>query len=58
MTTREEPRSMSKDPFVDVVMGAFLADGLQKISDAIETYRMDIDELIRELPEPDEEKQQ
>jgi hypothetical protein len=47
---------MSKDPFVDVVMGAFLADGLQKISDAIETYCMDVEALIREPPELDEEE--
>jgi hypothetical protein len=47
---------MSENPFVDVVLGAKLADGLQKISDAMATCLMDIEELIRELPEPDEEK--
>jgi hypothetical protein len=29
---------MSENAFADVVMGAFLADGLQKVSDAIETF--------------------
>jgi hypothetical protein len=46
---------MSKDAFVDVVMGAFLADGLQKISDAIETCRMDVEELVRELEADDDQ---
>jgi hypothetical protein len=43
--------------FVDVVMGAFLADGLHKVSDAIETFRMEVEELVRELGSEEKEQE-